>query len=66
MAKKIFNCEEGTTETYVGELRGSYCDYEMWEFITFLNAVPSSAAPFLGDGLSSAGKLLLLFLRFYL
>lgn len=28
----------------------------MWQFLTFLNAVTSPAAPFLGDGLSSAGE----------
>lgn len=28
----------------------------MWAFLTFLNAVTSSAAPVLGDGLSSAGE----------
>lgn len=56
MARKIFHCDKGTTDTCVGELRGSSSGYEMWAFITFLNAVTSSAAPFLGDGLGSAGE----------
>ena len=38
------------------ELRGSYSDHKMWSFITFLHTVTASAASFLGNGLSSAGK----------
>lgn len=35
----------------------------MWEFINFLNAVPSSAVPFLGDGLNSSGDFASTFLE---
>lgn len=44
------------------ELRGSYSDYKMWHFITFVHTVIASAASFLGNGLSSARKLASAFL----